>query len=669
MAASGQEVLRRLRQLDLEQAVEQAGAAGCGATEQAERAGAAGAESGEGTVKKAEQTSAGQATGDGALKNATQASIGGAAEKADRATDSERAAEKAERASAAGVESGEGALKNAEQATGGGEATEKPEQPSGGGRFGKPGDRDTLAGFARSGVKFAATGGKLEQTYYRAVRKLLDCVVPSAGGSPVLHEGGVYLGTWLESTGTINAELLSRFIPEVAASTFELFADYRRPDGLMPYKVTGAGPSYRQIQMVTPLARSVWNHYRLNGRDRVFLSKMYQAIAAHDAWLAKYRNTRGTGCVEAFCAFDTGHDLSPRFWHVPDTPHLDDPASCYPDSPLLPFLAPDLTANVYCQRSYMARIAAELGENEAEANWAARAEESLRCLFAHCYNAADEFFYDVDKNGRFVRVQSDVLLRVLACEVGDGQQFAAALSRYLLNTRKFFAKYPFTSVAMDDPRFDPSSAYNTWAGTTNFLSLIRAPHAFEHHGRFVELTWVLQPLVSAMTHMERFAQCLSPWTGVEGFTETYSPAILCLLDFVERLCGILPTPEGELWFTGLLPYAYDHGERPAEETAYSRRVDGVLFELVNTSEGSVVYRNGRQHCRFPHGTRLITDRAGKLKSLVGMVARTVTGYLQYDNETFPVRAEGNEMLVFQGSGRGFSVLNSVSPGIIAPTYG
>ncbi|MDU2242101.1 MAG: hypothetical protein E7E23_16150 [Paenibacillus sp.] len=542
-------------------------------------------------------------------------------------------------------------------------------------------DQAVLEEFAASGVKFAASeGSPLERVYYAGVRKLLDCIVPSVSGVPVLHEGGAYLGTWVESTGTINAELLSRFVPSVAQATFALFADYQRSDGLMPYKVTGAGPAYRQIQMVTPLARSVWNHYRVNGRtDRAFLDKMYRAMERHDAWLAAFRDTRGTGCVEAFCTFDTGHDLSPRFWHIPDTPHLGDPRRYDPDSPVLPLLAPDLTANVYCQRRYLSDIAAELGA-AAGPEWTAKAAASLSSLMAHCFDPEDGFFYDVDASGQFVRIQSDVLLRVLACEVGDGAFFAASLRRYLLNSRKFFAKYPFTSIAMDDPRFDPSSAYNTWAGTTNFLSLIRTPHAFEHHGRFVELTWVLQPILSAMVRMERFAQCLSPWTGEEGFTETYSPAILCLLDYVERLCGILPTPEEELWFTGLLPYSMDHGEVPAEETAYARTVDGMSFELVNTREGSTVYRNGELYCRFPYGTRLVTTRRGEPKALVGMSVRTVEGLLEYECRAYPVRLGGNEVWRMAGAASGgteparqagqagASADTLTGPGVVRPTY-
>ncbi|UXN72316.1 hypothetical protein N8D56_13135 [Devosia sp. A8/3-2] len=88
-------------------------------------------------------------------------------------------------------------------------------------------------------------------------------------------------------------------------------------------------------------------------------------MAAYDARLAQWRDTRHTGAVEAFCAFDTGHDLSARFWHVPDSPLNNDTKAYNPDNPLLPFIAPDLTANVACQRLYLARMAEELGEDAA----------------------------------------------------------------------------------------------------------------------------------------------------------------------------------------------------------------------------------------------------------------------------------------------------------------
>ncbi|WFB59075.1 hypothetical protein [Paenibacillus sp. BR1-192] len=527
---------------------------------------------------------------------------------------------------------------------------------------GKPEDRRLLQEWQATGVRFAASGGRLETAYYTALEKLLACIVPMNGTDPILQEGGIYLGCWLESTGTINAELLSRLIPSVSETTYLAFADQQREDGLLPYKLTEKGASFRQIQLVTPLARCVWNHYELHGRGLSFLKTMYQAMSRYDDWIARYRNTRGTGCVEAFSTFDTGHDLSPRFWHVPDTPYRNDAAAFHPDSPVLPFLAPDLTANIYCQRMYLARMAEELGESGAD--WRTKAEASLDSLFRYCYDEDDQFFYDRDRNDELVRVQSDVLLRVMACEVGDDELFGNMLRRYLLNTGKFFAKYPFTSMAMDDPRFDPSSSYNSWGGPSNFLSLIRAPHAFEHHHRYVELTWVLQPILSALSKAKRFPQTLSPWTGAEGFTEAYSPSILCLLDYVERLCGIMPIGSDRLWFTGLLPVDMDHGEEVAGNTAYSRTVNGLHYELVNTPDNVTVYREGRVHIQGPAGIRLVTDRSGQLDGVIGMSARTIEGELRYQGTSIPIRIKGNEMQQYSDG----DLKTERDIGIIYPSY-
>ncbi|MGC6584114.1 MGH1-like glycoside hydrolase domain-containing protein [Paenibacillus sp. Dod16] len=527
---------------------------------------------------------------------------------------------------------------------------------------GKREDRKLLQEWQTTGVRFAASGGRLETAYYTALEKLLACIVPMNGSDPILQEGGIYLGCWLESTGTINAELLSRLIPSVSETTYLAFADQQREDGLLPYKLTENGPSFRQIQLVTPLARCVWNHYELHGRDLSFLKTMYQAMSRYDDWIARYRSTRGTGCVEAFSTFDTGHDLSPRFWHVPDTPYRNDAAAFHPDSPVLPFLAPDLTANIYCQRMYLARMAEELGESGAD--WRAKAEASLNSLFRYCYDVEDQFFYDRDRNEELVRVQSDVLLRVMACEVGDRELFDDMLRRYLLNTRKFFAKYPFTSMAMDDPRFDPSSSYNSWGGPSNFLSLIRAPHAFEHHHRYVELTWVLQPILSALSKAKRFPQTLSPWTGEEGFTEMYSPSILCLLDYVERLCGIMPIGSDQLWFTGLLPVDMDHGEEVAGNTAYSRTVNGLHYELVNTPDNVTVYREGRVHIQAPAGIRLVTDRSGQLEGVIGMSVRTIEGELRYQGTSIPIQIKGNETQLYSDG----DLKTERDIGIIYPAY-
>jgi hypothetical protein len=514
-------------------------------------------------------------------------------------------------------------------------------------------------GLAAACVAFAAVGGPLEDRWRQAFTELAQCVRPISDSAPVLNEGGVYHGTWIEGTGTISVEVLSRFAHEITTNTHLLFAEHQRGDGMIPYKVTDAGAAFSQIQIVSPLSRSVWNHYLLSGGDRTYLRTMYDAMDRFDAWLVRYRDTRGTGGVEAFCTFDTGHDLSPRFWNVPERGYRSDARLVDPASPILPFVAPDLTANVACQRSYLALIAEELGENPAP--WRQKAEESIGALFAQCFDGDDATFYDRDSTGALVRIQSDVLLRVLACEVGDNAYFAECLERYLLNSRKFLAHYGFTSLALDDPRFDHDYMRNSWGGPSNFLSLIRAPQAFEHHGRVAELALTAMPALTAVATTDRFPQCIDPWTGSPGFTSIYSPSILWFIDAVERHSGILPRPDGELWFSGLTPTRLDHGAA-ALAVAYSRRVGASLFELAGDDELVVIYRDGIECARFPRGWRLITDPVGTVLSVVGLAAAPVTGTLVIGGASIPIQVSPNERVDLREG----VVVSRSNPGFTAP---
>ncbi|WP_243230807.1 hypothetical protein [Microbacterium sp. CIAB417] len=496
-------------------------------------------------------------------------------------------------------------------------------------------------GIRTAEVRFAAVGGPLEERWHRALAELSASIGSTSGTEPVLLEGGVYPGTWLESTGSISADVLRHWAPEVARETLLQFAEHQRDDGLLPYKVTADGPAFSQIQIVTPLARVVWRHYLASGRDRGFLRRMYDAMVRGDQWLARHRDTRGTGAVEAFCTFDTGHDLSPRFWFAPDRCHHGDAQQYDPDSALLPYIAPDLTANVACQRAYLGRIADELGEDGER--WRAAARESTAALWEQCFHAEDGLFYDRDRNGRSVRIASDVLLRVLACEIGDEAFFAESLERYLLNTRKFLAHYGFTSIAMDDPRFDRDASRNSWGGPVNFLSLLRAPDAFEHHGHAAELAAASAPVLAALAAADRFPQCLDPFTGEAGFTTQYSPSILWFLDALERWSGIREADDGDLWFSGASPTRLGLGAA-ASAVATARRTAGGFWELAADDDRVDVHRDGELAFSFPRGWRVITDPSGVPWRIVGLGSARVGGDLVIDGRRTHLDAAPDEIL-------------------------
>lgn len=513
---------------------------------------------------------------------------------------------------------------------------------------------------ARADVRFVARGGPLERRWDDALRELSSCIRPIIGADPVLNEGGPYDGCWIESTGTVNVDVLTRFAPDVAARTLRQFAVHQREDGMIPYKVTPTGPGFSQIQMVTPLARTVWRHYLATG-DRELLAALYGAMVRHDAWLLRYRNTRATGGVEAFCAFDTGHDLSPRFWFAPDRALHGDARHCDPSAPLMPYIAPDLTANVACQREYLALIAQELGDDPGP--WSQAAAESRAALYDQCFVAEDGQFYDRDGSGAHVRIATDVLARVLACEVGDGEFFAASLHRYLMNTRKFLAHYGFTTIAMDDPRFDHDSGRNSWGGPVNFLALLRAPDAFDRHGHVAELALTAAPVLSALAIAGRFPQCLDPWSGDAGYTEVYAPAILWYLDALERLSGVMRRGDGSVWLSGLAPTRLEHGAS-AETLAFRRAIDGHRWELVGDDETIEVFRDGAAFVTFPRGWRVTVDPSGAVDTVVGLSPATVSGTLRMPGLDLELSVSANQ-IVRVGEGR---PEHAGGPRFVAPVF-
>ena len=123
---------------------------------------------------------------------------------------------------------------------------------------------------------------------------------------------------------------------------------------------------FGQIQMVVPIAATAWELARTTG-DSELLQVAYSACSRWDAWLMRYRNTRGTGLIEGFCTYDTGMDDSPRWAGMPRQCPDKDARKCAP-IPTLPRLCPDLSATVYGARIALAAMARALGKTPKPTN-------------------------------------------------------------------------------------------------------------------------------------------------------------------------------------------------------------------------------------------------------------------------------------------------------------
>jgi hypothetical protein len=401
--------------------------------------------------------------------------------------------------------------------------------------------------------KFPDTDPKWSRTWDAALVVLAGNVkLAPRYDKPLLFEGAVYPGAWLECgplEGLVYATLAKFVAPktgqptplDAARANHMAFFALQREDGQIPASVKLTEVGYGQIQMVVPIAATALELSHLT-HDEELLTTAYTSCSKWDAWLRRYRDTRGTGLVEGFCTYDTGHDNSPRWAGIPNRcPDAD--ARKFPPLPGMPRLCPDLSATVYGGRVALAAMARALGKRSEADKWEQDAETIRKLIIAKLYSPQDAAFYDLDTDGKFIRVRSDVISRVLAEHVlkldiaSDRRIFDAIWTRQMHNPKAFWAPFPFPSIALDDPAFVRPIPRNSWGGATQALTALRAPRWMEHYGKSAELRILMRAWTEAISRHTEFRQQMDPQTG--DFTQAdpsgYSPAALVYLDFIRRL--------------------------------------------------------------------------------------------------------------------------------------
>jgi hypothetical protein len=401
--------------------------------------------------------------------------------------------------------------------------------------------------------RFPNADSKWRTTWEAALAVLANNIQRVPGyKDPVLLEGAVYPGIWQECgphEGLVYASL-RRYIPPNAASPAPLqiarnnhlaFFSLQREDGQLPASIKKSENGFGQIQMVVPIAATAWELAQ-QLRDETFLRTAYDACSRWDAWLRRYRNTRGTGLVEGFCTYDTGHDNSPRWAGIPNRCPGGDARNC-PPIPTMPRLCPDLSATVYGGRIALAAMAAALGKRAEHSRWLADAEAIRRLILTRLYSPEDAAFYDLDAQNNFVRVRGDVITRVLGEHVlnlhdrADAVIFNAVWQRQLANPSAFWSPYPFPSIALDDSTFVRPIPRNSWGGASQALTALRTPRWMPHYGKGRELRSLMHAWTLAIANSGGFRQQMDPLTGQFTLADPsgYSPAALVYLDFMRRL--------------------------------------------------------------------------------------------------------------------------------------
>jgi len=475
---------------------------------------------------------------------------------------------------------------------------------------------------AEDGPTFETDNTALRNAY----RGALECLAQNTVKmfqfpEPVLIEGSVYRGVWLECAPQ-ESQIYSLWRPAVGFSTHRIFFISQRKDGYihcnLKFDTRGTG----QIQMVVPIAATALELYqRFGGAE--FLELAYRSCSRWDGWLLRYRNTRGTGLCEGFCEYDTGHDNSPRWTGIPkQCPDRD--ARKMPIAPGLPRLCPDLSATVYGGRVALARMARLLGKCAEADQWEESAAAIRKSILERLYDPADGAFYDLNAENRFVRIRSDVISRVLGEHVVDQKLFEEVYRRQIHNPGAFWAPYPLPSIALDDPAFVRPIPRNSWGGAAQALTALRAPRWMEHYGKPADLAHLMQQWVKAILAANGLlAQQMDPLDGKFSTQDPggYSPAALVMLDFTWRLFGVR-------WENDRIEWNCRQPDNAARTTFALRTPRGTAL-LQHTVGESVLSLGGKELLRVKGAARIVTDTNGKAISLVGTDAEASEIHLSW----------------------------------------
>jgi hypothetical protein len=511
-----------------------------------------------------------------------------------------------------------------------------------------------LGGDAEAGGEswsFTTDAAVLQRVHNAALATLRGNVVKLGEyADPVLIEGSVYRGVWQECgplEGLVDSEVGPEGARMAARNNHLIFFALQKDDGQLPSAVKESGLGFGQIQMVVPIAATAWELAQRWG-DEELLTKAYAACGKWDAWLRRYRNTRGTGLCEGFCTYDTGMDNSPRWKGVPNRCPDADARKC-PDAPGVPRLCPDLSATVYGARVALAAMAQALGKRSEAERWTADAETIRKLIVERLYDPQDGAFYDLDTENHFVKVGSTATLRVLGEHVVDAALFATIWEKQVHNPAAFWAPYPFPSAALDDPTFVRPIPRNSWGGAAQALTALRAPRWMEHYGKPAALGYVMQRWMEALLRAGEFRQQMDPVTGEFTLKDPggYSPAALVFCDFLWRLSGVREQ-DGELEWNVRPPAV---GGR----STFTRTIGGtgsqVQAELRYDGPRAELLLGGRRLARVDGVVRLVGMKTSELQEAVGIADRAsavtlfVTGQ---DVRVFSVAA--NERVALRSSG-------------------
>lgn len=500
-------------------------------------------------------------------------------------------------------------------------------------------------------VFFSTPDPALQQLFDVAEKKAADNIKVFSPNWSVLVEGAEYPYVWVE-TQPMGGVMYAKRNLAVAYQNMVIFLQNQLESGRIP-------------GMIIPMNNNMWNLtdltkaddgrlglfsqslqgffvpgpalelYYLLGRDRTYLDILYQSLEAYDAYLWRYRDSDGDGCLEAWCQTDSGEDNVVRLDHAPFLWPFDYPPtaaniprdtvflknfwtpsqyrSFTPEKNPMPVESMDVMSYSYSCRDVLAKISA-IRKDGRETHWRTKAQAVLRKMIGYLWLPEKNAYFYRDKANKLMPSLTHNTLRAMYFRAMTQPMADAFIRENLLNPDVFWTPMPLPSTAANDPFFRNISN-NNWSGQPQGLTYQRAIGALENYGHRAEVTMIGARLLGKTSQTKRFTQQFDPFTTVQNGSDGYGPTILATLEYYTRLFGVYPQND-TLHFSGMAarqPYTY------------TQKLKDNQYKLVQDKGRLTGYLNGRELFSSTAGVDVMTSPAGKILGLAGIdtVARNV----------------------------------------------
>lgn len=269
---------------------------------------------------------------------------------------------------------------------------------------------------------------------------LHDGVVPS-------HAVGYFVGFWAWDSWK-HAYALAKIAPSLAKDQIRTMFDYQSPDGMIIDCIYTNSEENNARDSKPPLAAWAVNRIYEETKDTAFIQEIYpQLVKYHNWWYTNRDHNQNEICefgsvdgTEEAAKWESGMDNAIRFDNTKMVRNNDSAWSFNQESV-------DLNAFLIYEKQLLRKLAPVAG---MDLEISGTPDENMNYFF----DEKDQFFYDRNLNGDFIREQGSESYIPLWANLASKEQAEKAMTQFR-DTSKFSTYIPFPTVAADNPKFMP----------------------------------------------------------------------------------------------------------------------------------------------------------------------------------------------------------------------